>query len=97
MSTSDRPRKTFSAPQRYWDLLDDLVADGHAKNVSGALRYVCDFYEREQQRADLADSARQLDDGDWLSLTGLGTDLGADAGIGVETPKWSQLMADESQ
>ncbi|MDH3367605.1 MAG: hypothetical protein OEO17_07150 [Gemmatimonadota bacterium] len=91
MISSDTPRKTFSAPQRYWDLLEEIVQDGHAKNISGALRHVCDEYVRTRQGRELADAARRLDEDEWMDLAGLETpDADSDA------PKWSQLLGDEA-
>lgn len=83
------PRRTFSASQRYWDVLDRIIADGRAANLSEAFRYVIDEYERSQRRHALADSARRLDDDDWATLSGLTTsdDPGDD-----EAPPWSQLI-----
>ncbi len=89
MRSTDTPRKTFSAPQRYWDLLESIVADGHAKNISAALRYVCDEHLRTRQRQELVDAAHRLDNNDWMTLSG----LQPDAGDGT-TPKWSQLHSD---
>lgn len=88
--STDTPRKTFSAPQRYWDLLESIVAEGHAKNLSGALRYVCDEHVRTRQRQELVDAARRLENDDWMNLSG----LEADASDGT-TPKWSQLLSDD--
>ena len=89
MNPRDTPRKTFSAPQHYWDVLDHIVIDGLAKNPSAALRHVIDEYLRSRQQRALADAAGQLDEDDWLNLSGLEND--------TETPPppWSQLAVDD--
>ena len=71
--------------------LEDIVREGHAKNSSGALRYVCDEYIRQRQGQELADAARSLDKADWMDLSGLELDADADA-----RPKWSELLGDDA-
>ena len=88
----DCPRKTFSAPQRYWDVLEELVAEGRAKNISGALRYVIDEYERSLQQQELAEAAGRLDEDDWMTISGLEADEDDAAGA---TP-WSELVTDSA-
>ena len=91
MQSSDTTRKTFTAPQPYWDLLDDIVQEGHAKNTSAALRHVCDEYVRHRQGQKLADTARSLDKDDWMNLSGLELDADSDT-----KPKWSELLGDDA-
>jgi mRNA-degrading endonuclease toxin of MazEF toxin-antitoxin module len=84
----DSPRRTFSAPNRYWDVLEGMVETGLARNLSGALRLVIDEYVRSQQGHELADGSAKVDLDVWMQLTGLGD--------GSATP-WSQLDVTISQ
>ncbi len=88
MTPRDLPRRTFTAPQPYWDTLDEIIQQGHATSASGALRHVIDTYRRSQQQQALTDSARQLNNDDWFALAGTDNTT-------HHQPKWSQLVADE--
>ena len=85
------PRRTFTAPQQYWDSLDAIVTEGRATNGSDALRHVIDAYRRSQQHQALAEAAGRLDDNDWLSLTG----FDEDGSVDDAAPPWSQLVTDQ--
>ena len=89
MSSRDLPRRTFTAPQAYWDTLDEIVTDGLASSASGALRYVIDAYRRSQEQQALADSAGRLDEDDWLAVTGV------EDASGENVQPWSQLISDQ--
>lgn len=89
MSSRDLPRRTFTAPQDYWDTLDQIVADGHATSASAALRHVIDTYRRTLEQQELADSAGRLDEDDWFAVAGV------DPSPTDDGPKWSQLVDDQ--
>lgn len=83
------PRKTISAPAPYWDVLETVIGEGHARNLSEAFRYVCDEFLRLRRDRELGDAAGALSDAEWLTEAGLGDDEAQPVGT-----RWSSLTAD---
>jgi hypothetical protein len=90
VNTSDTPRKTFSAPPRYWDVLDQVIIEGHAKTQSDAFRFVIDSYQRNRHQQALTESAGRLNDDDWMILSGFDQNTGNE-----QATPWSQLATDQ--
>jgi predicted transcriptional regulator len=79
-----RTRLGISVADETVELLDQLVASGHADSRSAAIDALADAWRRWQTDADLIEAARTLDPHDETSAAGV---VGADP----DPPQWPSV------